>query len=703
MPRIGHRFLSKSKPAMPEARLFVAPVEMKTNPFLKWAVSTRGMPPILSDWESWLQTHRILERRVSAAMHRLGEESSVWSDYESLSLELFRWNVFRAYGQFWASSLDSAGKTCLEGAVADFLRWDESKNKSPAFHRLKQWVRPGYRGISAAEKERVRNDLSGWGGDDGNTEELRQKYHSEEERLLRRISSTQERARASSPGVLAEKKGTLQGMFAVHMERARRAAASRGEEGWLFRPDADESLQAAFYAGSEGLRRELWEQKNGLVFRIDQNYPQLISNLLECRGNIARTNSSSSYSHHQMSGRAESSLKKMESFLLRGLKNIRPVARRARAAFEEEVKNRFGVASIEPWNEKFFTRWYNRQHSPLKKIRSYFPWEKTLLKALPDLVRAGGWAVERCTRNESNGPVYYVTLRHQTGYRGHLIISLFDRENVGGGPEALPIRVGWGTGATMEPIASVHCAFDEELGGFAIEELDTLAHEVGHALHYLSITPATPELDERAFPWDVVEVPSILLASMAADPHQVHKWSSGLRKTGSWLSSRLFKYDPLEILNQQEVLFQAWADLKLHQLKNIPDIRAWANEERKKLGLPGWHEEDNSIYCWSCWEGYSAGSYAYPWADAVVEYLLCQDEGGAPSAAKAQEVFYQLQECVLRRVGSMDFNVVWKHWRGETIWECANRGLDRFIKSLASSVPDMKPQPVKRKKKKLAA
>ncbi len=159
----------------------------------------------------------------------------------------------------------------------------------------------------------------------------------------------------------------------------------------------------------------------------------------------------------------------------------------------------------------------------------------------------------------------------------------------------------------------------------SVDEARTLFHEFGHGLHGLLSKVRYPSLSGTAVSRDFVEFPSQVYEHWVTEPETLRKYARNAAgepmpeaMLQALLTSRTFNQGYLTV----QQLSSAILDMRLHALTSLPaifDARAWEAAELKALGVP---EEVGMRHRLAHFShifdgGYSAGYYAYTWAEVM--------------------------------------------------------------------------------------
>ena len=223
------------------------------------------------------------------------------------------------------------------------------------------------------------------------------------------------------------------------------------------------------------------------------------------------------------------------------------------------------------------------------------------------------------------------------------------------------------------PSAFIICNFspstDENPSLLRHDDVVTLFHEMGHAIHHLF-----GRCHERSVSgihgvaWDVVEFPSQFLEAFAYEKPILKRFAFH-HESGEQMSDELLdkikdtkNYEAaLGILRQVEFsLF----DFNLHKaLYQGDEVQALLNKIRETTALlevPKYNKFQNG-FAHIFAGGYAAGYYSYKWAEVLSAdaFYACIDENGFN-----QEKAEGYQKYILNRGGSEDMSSLYHQWLG---------------------------------------
>ncbi len=205
----------------------------------------------------------------------------------------------------------------------------------------------------------------------------------------------------------------------------------------------------------------------------------------------------------------------------------------------------------------------------------------------------------------------------------------------------------------------------------SFDNVTTLFHEMGHALHGMFSNVTYPSVSGTATPRDFVEFPSTFEEDWAIQPEILANYAKHY-KTGEQIPKELLdKVIKASKFNQGfdtlEYLSAALLDLEWHSLtsEEIPsDVEAFEADSLKKLGIdyaavPPRYRTAYFAHIWS--GGYSSSYYAYLWSEVLAAdaFARMMSLGGC---TRANGDLFRKE--ILRRGGSREPMESYKAFRG---------------------------------------
>jgi peptidyl-dipeptidase Dcp len=205
----------------------------------------------------------------------------------------------------------------------------------------------------------------------------------------------------------------------------------------------------------------------------------------------------------------------------------------------------------------------------------------------------------------------------------------------------------------------------------SFDDVTTMFHEFGHALHGLFASQTYPTLSGTNVARDFVEFPSQFNENWALDPKVLPHYAVNY-KTGEVIPQALVdKIKRSQTFNQGygngEVLEAARLDLDWHSLPADAPRQNVDQFEAKSLAQSGFDTADvppryRSSYFLHIWSnGYAAGYYAYPWTRMLAQdaFAWFQAHGGL-TRANGQ----RFRDLVLSRGNTEDYGEMYRSFTG---------------------------------------
>ena len=232
------------------------------------------------------------------------------------------------------------------------------------------------------------------------------------------------------------------------------------------------------------------------------------------------------------------------------------------------------------------------------------------------------------------------------------------------------------SGQFITPVITTVFNFTQPSGDqpalLTFDEVETMFHEMGHALHGLLSDCVYPTLSGTAVPRDFVELPSQILENWASEPEVMKKYANHFL-TGEVIPDKLIeKLNASSKFNQGftmvEYLAASLLDMAFHTASHTQDIDPIAFEEEamNHIGLiPEIIPRYRSTYFAHIFEGdgYSSGYYSYKWAEVIDAdaYEAFRETGNIFNP----EVASSFRKNVLSKGGTDDAMKLYVNFRGK--------------------------------------
>lgn len=480
-------------------------------------------------------------------------------------------------------------------------------------------------------------------------------------------------------------KEDLQGLPEAVIEAAAAEAKEASLDGqWLFTLHAPSYVPFLMYADKRELREKLWRAYNSRAFKDEQSNESLARRIAELRYQRAKLLGYQTHAHFVLEERMAESPEKVASFLERILSKARPAAERDVEAVRRLRKELSGDDALMPWDYSYYSEKLKMRLHQLdeEQLRPYFKLENVVQGVFEHARRLYGLKFK-----EVQGiPVYhpdvktFKVIEEESGrYIGLFYADFFPRESKRGGAWMTAFQEqGLQNGNVERPHVMIVCNFTKPTESrpslLSFDEVSTLFHEFGHALHGLLSDCKYVSLGGTNVYWDFVELPSQIMENWALekealDLFAVHyqtdekipkeltdKIRAAARFQAGYQALRQTQFGLVDMAWHGRVLDEAG-------MKELEDIANFENKitERTTL-LP--KVEGINMSCGFAHifaGGYSAGYYSYKWAEVLDAdaFELFKEKG-----LFNRDVARSFRDFILARGGTKHPMELYKQFRG---------------------------------------
>lgn len=473
-----------------------------------------------------------------------------------------------------------------------------------------------------------------------------------------------------------DKEEDLAGLPDWFRQSAAEKAKEDGQEGkWLFTLGNASRLPFLQYSENRPLREQMYKAYINRGNNNDKNdNKKIITDIIKLRLEKAQLLGFDCYSNFVLDNTMAKNSTTVMDFLNNLWSYSLPKAK-AEAVELQNIMDKEGKGEkLEAWDWWFYTEKLRKEKYNLEEdeIKPYFKLEN---------VREGAFAVANklygitLTKLLEGIPVYHPDVEvfevkdADGSHLGVFYVDYFPRPGKSGGAWMSNYREQQGA---IRPLVCNVCSFTQPVGDMpsllTIDEVETLFHEFGHALHGLLTKCNYKGISGTNVVRDFVELPSQINEHWATEP-EVLKMYAKHYQTGETIPDSLIE----KILNQKtfnqgfmttELLAAAILDMNLHNLTDTQnlDVLAYEKEAMDKLGLiPEIAPRYRTTYFNHIIGGYAAGYYSYLWANVL--------DNDAFEAFKEHGIFDKktadlFRNNVLEKGNSEDPMTLYKNFRG---------------------------------------
>nr|WP_314897482.1 M3 family metallopeptidase [uncultured Flavobacterium sp.] len=475
-------------------------------------------------------------------------------------------------------------------------------------------------------------------------------------------------------------KSDLAGLPEGTIEAAHSLAKSQEKEGWIFTLDYPSYVPFVTYADNRELRKKMAIAFGAKGFQNNEfDNQEIVLKIAKLRFDRAQVLGYATHAHFVLEERMAESPEKVKTFSNDLLEKAKPAALKEFAQLTTFATALDGIEQLEKWDGAYYSEKLKQQLFNLDDeiLKPYFQLEKVLDGAFAVAQKLYGITFEEIfevdkyheevktyeVKDEDDQlvAVFYADFFPRKGKRNGAWMTSFKSQYIK-------------KGINERPHISIVCNFtkptETKPSLLTFNEVTTLFHEFGHALHGMLANTTYPSLSGTSVYWDFVELPSQILENWCYEPEALALFAYHYQ-TGEMI--------PMELVHKikESASFQegmatmrqlsfGLLDMGWHAQdpSNIKDIKAFETEQFAATQLyPDVKENAMSTSFSHIFQGgYSSGYYSYKWAEVLdadaFEYF---QECGIFN----KEVATKFKENVLSKGGTEHPMILYKRFRGQ--------------------------------------
>jgi len=430
--------------------------------------------------------------------------------------------------------------------------------------------------------------------------------------------------------LLIEDLDQLKGLPENNLHQAAETAKERGKEGWVFTLDYPSYVPFMTYVENRELRQKMSLAYGKIGFQQNENNNEtIIQEIVHLRQERASLLGYSSHAAYVLEERMAQDEATVVSFLNHLQEKARPSAEREWKALEALAKG-YNCYPIEKWDTAFLTEKLKQQELELddQALRAYFPLEQTLqglFTVAKRLFQIEFEPLENVAPYHKEVSVYKVS-KINGKFMALLYLDFYPRESKRSGAWMTSYRSQKGS---ERPHVSIVCNFSKPTKDtpslLTFNEVTTLFHEFGHALHGMLADTQYSGLSGTHVFWDFVELPSQIMENWCYQKEALHLFAKHYQTQALLPEHYLDKIQKVAQFQQglqtlRQLSF-AQLDLAYHtqQKHPITDIKAHEKAVMAPFSFTPDHDENclSTNFSHIFQGGYAAGYYSYKWAEVL--------------------------------------------------------------------------------------
>ena len=464
-------------------------------------------------------------------------------------------------------------------------------------------------------------------------------------------------------------------------EAAAETAVEKGKEGWIITLDYPSYIPFMKYAQNRELREKLSLAFGARAFQNNKhNNEENVLKIAHLRHQRAQLLGYSSHAHFVLEERMAKSPENVTSFLNELLEKAKPAAKKEFKELEAYAKKINGLDTLQKWDSAYYSEKLKQEKFQLddEQLKPYFQLEKVIEGVFKLAQKLYGLQfkidnsidkyhedVKTYTVVDSESKlvsIFYADFHPRPGKRGGAWMTSYKPQQ----------KI---NGINDRPHISIVCNFTKPTSTkpslLTFNEVTTLFHEFGHALHGMLANTTYPSLSGTSVHWDFVELPSQILENWCYEKETLALFATHY-ETGELIPMELVEkikasatfHEGMQTLRQLSfgLLDMAWHTSELPEtIKSVKKYETQAFADTQLF--PETPENCMSTSFSHIFQGgYSAGYYSYKWAEVLDAdaFAYFKEEG-----IFNKKIATKFKETVLSQGGTIDPMELYKQFRGK--------------------------------------
>ena len=471
----------------------------------------------------------------------------------------------------------------------------------------------------------------------------------------------------------------LKGLPEGAKEMAADLAQSKNLEGWLFTLDFPSYIPFVTYVENRDLRKEISIAYGKKAFQNNAyNNEAIVKKIVALRHERANLLGYETHAHFVLEERMAQNPNQVLTFLNDLLTKAKPAAEREFTQLANFAKSLDSIEQLEKWDGAYYSEKLKQELYQLddEALKPYFKLENVLYGAFTVAHQLFGLTFNEIQDIDKYHPdvqtfevlnekhelvaVFYADFFPRKGKRNGAWMTSFK-------PQYIKDNI------NERPHVSIVCNFTPPTPTkpslLTFNEVTTLFHEFGHALHGMLANTTYPSLSGTSVYWDFVELPSQIMENWCYEPEALALFAKHY-ETNEIIPQQLVDKikESASFLEGMATLRQlsfGILDMEYHgKNQAIENVKAFELEAMKVASLyPDVAENCMSVSFSHIFQGgYSSGYYSYKWAEVLDAdaFAYFQEKG-----IFNQEVAASFKNNILSQGGTDHPMTLYKKFRGQ--------------------------------------
>ena len=470
-------------------------------------------------------------------------------------------------------------------------------------------------------------------------------------------------------------KKKLKGLPISSIEMAESIAKNQNKKGWIFTLDYPSYIPFITYAYNRKLRKEINLAFSNRGFRKNENNnTNIVLQIIYLRQKRASLLGYNSHANFVLEERMAESEENVQKFLDDLTKKSKPFAKKEWTSMQTFAKKHLNIKKIEKWDFAFVSEKLKEVEFDLneEELKPYFQLDNVLSGLFEIANRLYGMRfVENKKLDSYHEEVKVFEVYKNNNFYALLYTDFFPRTGKRSGAWMTSYR---SQKRNQRPHISIVCNFPRPTSNLpsllTFQDVRTLFHEFGHALHGISANTNYSALSGTNVYWDFVELPSQIMENWCYETEALNLFAKHFKKQDlipqdliKKIKKAAYFQQGLQTLRQ---LSFSYLDLSYHNsnASKIKDVKKHEITEIKNLQFTKDIPENcmSTSFSHIFQGGYAAGYYSYKWAEVLdADAFELFSKNGIFDSDIAKSFF----ENILSKGGTEHPMVLYKKFRGK--------------------------------------
>ena len=427
----------------------------------------------------------------------------------------------------------------------------------------------------------------------------------------------------------------LKGLPEYAIEQAKADAEAKNKEGWIFTLQAPSYIPFMQYAENRTLREELFRASGRKAYQNNEfNNEENIKKIAKLRYDRANLLGYATHADYVLEERMAKNPKNVVDFLNDLLVKARPFAEKEIEELTEFAKKIDGIETLQRWDHAYYAEKLKQEKFNLseEELKPYFQLENVTQGAFDVATKLFGITFKEIdTIDKYHEDVVTYEVSDKNGqFLSLLYADFFPRAGKRPGAWMTSFREASNVnGNSVRPHVSIVCNFTKPTKDkpslLTFQEVTTLFHEFGHALHGMLPNTVFESLAGTNVYWDFVELPSQFYENFCYEPEALALFAKHYQ-TGEVIPQELVNkvrsassyMDGYQTLRQ---ISFGLLDMAYHanNPSQITDVQTFEKSAFQPTELyPDVTDNLMSTSFSHIFQGgYSSGYYSYKWAEVL--------------------------------------------------------------------------------------